>query len=363
MQNNKKILICPLDWGLGHATRCIPIINNLLHYGFGVVVAGDNRPLLLLQKEFPQLEFIRFEGYDIKYPRGENMNIRMMLFAPLILYRIIKEHQILKKIIEQHKIDIVISDNRFGLWNGGVYSIYITHQVAIKVPRHFSIAGLILYKLHCFFIEKYDECWIPDNKGVDNLSGDLTHLKAIPMNASFIGILSRFSNLEFELQRILYDVVVVLSGPEPQRSILSKKIKEQLLITSLKALIVEGITEVYEEIILSENINVVTHLTQKNLAIKMKQAKLIVCRPGYSTLMDLSTLGLKAAFIPTPGQTEQLYLAEYMKEENCFYYENQNNFNIERMIEVSNNYKGLNTVPKNELLECKVKELFKSNKN
>lgn len=358
MNKNKKVLICPLDWGLGHATRCIPIIQQLILNGFNVIVAADNRPLLLLQKEFPQLEYIRFKGYDIRYPSGKNMNSRMMMLAPLIIYRIFVEHQMLKKIIKQYGIDIVISDNRFGAWNKSVYSVYITHQITIKAPKYLNFAEVILYKLHSYFINKYDECWIPDNKGEINLSGDLTHSNPIPKNASFIGILSRFNNFVKDSQEILYDVVIILSGPEPQRSILSIKLKEQLLHTKLKAFIVEGITEVYEETILSDNINVVSYLTYKELVRKIQQGKLIICRPGYSTLMDLATLNLKAAFIPTPGQTEQEYIANYMKEKNNFYFEEQNNFVINRMIEESKSYTGFNAILENDLFENKIKELM-----
>ena len=134
MNTKKRILVAPLDWGIGHATRCIPIIKALIAHQFEVVIAADSRPLHLLTTEFPNLEMIRFSGYDIKYPKFLPMSISMLLQSPKILLALKKEHQLLEKIIEDYAIDGVISDNRYGLYDKKVPTVFITHQLQIQSP-------------------------------------------------------------------------------------------------------------------------------------------------------------------------------------------------------------------------------------
>ena len=131
MNRKKRILVAPLDWGIGHATRCIPIINALQAHEFEVVIAADGRPLHLLKNEFPNLEFIRFSGYHIKYSSYLPMGLSMLLQTPKILINIRKEHKLLAQIIDDYNIDGVISDNRFGLYNNKVPTVFITHQLQI----------------------------------------------------------------------------------------------------------------------------------------------------------------------------------------------------------------------------------------
>jgi len=171
-----RILIAPLDWGLGHATRCIPIINELLANNCEVLVAAENGTKSLLQKEFPQLVFLPLAGYRIKYSYQRSLfPLKILLQSPGLIYSICKEHHWLKKTVKTYNIDAVISDNRFGLFHSSIPSVYITHQLLIKTGNNFG--EKIAQKIHYWFIKKYSICWVPDFEGDNNIAGELSHPK------------------------------------------------------------------------------------------------------------------------------------------------------------------------------------------
>jgi len=353
LKSKKNILICPLDWGLGHATRCVPIIKECIHQGANVILAASNRPLAFLKKEFPNLTFIDFPGYNIKYPENGKMVFSMLKSAPGILKAIKNEKKILEKIIHDYNIDIVISDNRFGLQSKDAYCIYITHQVMIKCPPSLSFLEKYLYKIHRSYIKKYDECWIPDFANGINLSGDLSHKYPAHKNTFFIQPLSRFNLLKPEEKKSdkKYDVIVVLSGPEPQRSIFEEIVLEQAkTMNHIKFLFVRGITEEVQDIKQKENISMVSHLETEALRKAMIESGLIICRPGYSSIMDIVKLNKNAVFVPTPGQTEQLYLAGYFLSRNIFYSTNQEDFNLDNCLLKSYYYKGIGLIYNSNIL-------------
>jgi len=313
--SGKKILVCPLNWGLGHAARCIPIIQKLIENGNELTIAADGFPLTLLQKEFPSIPTIELKSYPIKYSKRDSQVGAMIRFLPKLVSGIILEHRWLAKFLEKEKFDIIISDNRFGLWNKHIFSIYITHQVMIKMPRNLTILEPVGYFLHKRIIKKYDECWIPDNENGILYSGDLSHLYPLPDRTKFIGILSRFTKWKDVEANNEFETVVVLSGVEPQRTLFEEKMIKHFQLSKGKVLIVEGRpTGNKENRTFFENITIFSHLEDEKLAAYMKGCQSIVSRSGYSTVMDLAVLGLlhKAFFYPTPGQTEQEYLAEHL---------------------------------------------------
>jgi uncharacterized protein (TIGR00661 family) len=347
-------LICPLDWGLGHATRCVPVIKGFIDSGANVIIAADNRPLSFLKKEFPLLQFIKFPGYDIRYPEKGSMILKMLFSFPRILSRIKRERKYLQKIIDEHKIDVVVSDNRYGLQNKKVKCIFITHQLTVKCPAWLKIFEHIIFLINKYFIKKFDECWIPD-------SGELSAKYDRFKNIHFIGIMSRFQNDQIHSSEILkYDVLCILSGPEPQRTVFEKIILEQLKeIKDLKTLIVRGITENESTSEISENIQMVSHLGTHKLAKAIVEAKVVVCRPGYSSIMDIVTLGGKVIFVPTPGQTEQEYLGKYYEERKLFYSASQKKFDLLTSIERSISYSGLKIESNQEILKERIQLLLK----
>ena len=322
----KKILLAPLDWGLGHATRCIPVIRELLKADHEVIIAADGRMEHLLREEFPDLRFIYLKGYGLSYSSVFPAWMKIIFQLPKIIFRMLAEHSQLRKIIREHKIDVVISDGRFGLWNKNICSVYMTHQVMIKCPRGLGVFEPLLYYFHNRIINKYNFCWIPDYKGVANISGDLSHKYPIPLNARFINPLSRYAPSSEEIN-FEYDLCIVISGPEPSRSVFEKIVLSQLDTYTGKAILIEGRPgRKHDE--QNGNHRIVSHLPSEALKKAIVSSRLVVCRSGYSSIMDLVALKKDAFFIPTPGQTEQEYLAEYLTSHKIFKSVSQSEFSL-----------------------------------
>ncbi|MDD3078715.1 MAG: glycosyltransferase family protein [Paludibacter sp.] len=306
-----KILIAPLNWGLGHAARCVPVIKKYIADGHEVVIAADGFPMEFLQQEFPSVRKIDFPSYTIHYSAGNTQILAMFRNLPPIISGIRREHKMIRKLQKQEKFDLIISDNRFGLWNHHTKTVYITHQLMIKMPASIKFLEPIAWWLHRQFILKYDECWIPDDAGKKNLSGDLSHKYPLPRNAHFIGKLSRFlENSKPQTIKKKFDVVAVISGIEPQRTIFEHEIIQHYQHSGIPTLIVCGQPSSRPTTYHIGDVTLTSHLNDQNLIDIFFAAKKIVCRSGYSTIMDLATLNLlhKTKFIPTPGQTEQEYL-------------------------------------------------------
>lgn len=315
MQTPEKILVCPLNWGLGHATRCVPLIREQIDAGNEVVIVADGYPLKFLREEFPQLRTIEYPSYPVHYSKTNTQVFALMKFLPKMFRKIHQEHLWLKKLLQAEHFDAVISDNRFGLWNKTVRSVYITHQVMIKMPKGLKILEPVTYFLHKKIIEKYDECWIPDYETDGGLSGDLSHKYPLPKNAHFVGVLSRFSVLKDTEPDASYDNVIVLSGVEPQRTMFEQEMIKKYRDRNEKTIIITGKPS---EKVQTEKVGHVTllpHLPSEKLVALFKGCRKIISRSGYTTVMDLEVIHClnKAEIFPTPGQTEQEYLVEYLR--------------------------------------------------
>ena len=310
-----RILVAPLDWGLGHATRCIPIIRELLQQGAEVSMAGEGAQEQLLRAEFPDVPFLPLQGYRVKYASTRSGVIRKIIAqSPKFLKAIGKEHEWLKKIIKENKIDTVISDNRYGLYNAEIPCVLITHQLAIKSPFG-RWSEWLLQKRNYKYINRFTECWIPDLQGSDNLAGDLSHPVTMPKaNVRYIGWLSRFKkNL---LQEKTGHLLIILSGPEPQRSLFENIIIRDIAHYEGSATIVRGLPGTNALLPSTNSIRIYNHLPAKQLNEEMEVAEFVISRSGYSTVMDIAALQKKSILVPTPGQTEQEYLAGYYMENN-----------------------------------------------
>jgi uncharacterized protein (TIGR00661 family) len=344
LRKMKKVLLCPLDWGIGHASRCVPVIRKLREAGLEVIIAADNRPFEFLRKEFPDLQMIRFPGKRIRYPKGSGFLWKMIMTTPSFLSSFREEHNQLREIVESYGADIVISDNRYGCWHPVKPSVFITHQLEIQVPPSVRFLQRTVRNILYRQIRHFSECWIPDFEIHRGIAGNLSHPDRLPGNAHYIGILSRFALRSFEVEDAItpaFDLMVMLSGPEPQRSILEEKIMRQLLNITLKAVIVRGITESDETSVIDGHIHIFSHLETNLMQEYMRRSALIVARSGYSTIMDVITLGKPAIFIPTPGQTEQEYLARYLMDKKIFFSMPQKNFDLIYAIELSKNFPGM----------------------
>ena len=324
-----RILIAPLDWGLGHATRCIPIIKELIHLNCDVCIAADKQILALLKKEFPHLVFLLLKGYKIKYSRNKkNFASTLFLQFPKITATIIYEKRWIRNVVKKYKIDAVISDNRFGLHYKKIPCIYITHQLFIETGN--NISSFLATKIHSFFIKKYAKCWVPDYEK-NGLAGRLSHPQKVLSNVAYIGAISRFEILPGVGQK--YDLFVSISGPEPQRTIFEKIILEQVKRFQRQVLIVRGLPAEEKEFVFDNKfVTITNHLSSTEMSLALQQSKQVICRSGYTTIMDLVNLKKSAVLVPTPGQKEQEYLAAFLWEKKYFRYLKQEDFSLEKIM-------------------------------
>lgn len=334
MAAKPRILIAPLDWGLGHATRCVPVIEEVIRQGGDPVLATAGRAHAYLKAELPTLEMIELPAYGIRY-NSPNMYWNMARQGPKILRAAWREHRQLQRIIRQRKADAVISDNRFGCFSSLVPCVFISHQLSIHVS--FSPLQGLANRLNHWFIRQYDECWIPDWPGAESLAGELHGPPSGGPSCRYIGLLSR---LRPEAAKKEYDILALLSGPEPQRSHLEAMLLRQLEELPYRVLLVQGKTERLERRRPAPHIEAVSYLKAEELQSALACSALVICRSGYSTLMDLAAMGKRALLIPTPGQTEQEYLAERMRALGYCPFQRQESIQLERGIREALEYSG-----------------------
>ncbi|MGD1945819.1 MAG: glycosyltransferase [Croceivirga sp.] len=338
MSNSKRVLIAPLNWGLGHATRCIPIIQALVLHGFEPIIASDGVALKLLRKEFPQLQSFALPSYDIKYAeKGKHFKLKMIWDSPKVLKTIAKERKATKRLVKAHQIEAIISDNRLGVRYKKVPSVFITHQLNVLSGNTTWFSS----KAHREVIKKFDVCWVPDVAGKPNLTGKLGHLKKAAFHIEYLGPLSRFQK---EALPIKYDVMILLSGPEPQRGMLAKQLLKELKQFRGNVLFVKGKIEAEKciETLHFKNAKVYVHnyMQSQELQTAINSSEIILCRSGYTTIMDLAKLEKKAFFIPTPGQYEQEYLAQRLHKKGIVPFSTQDKFILNDLNSVQE-YSGL----------------------
>ncbi|MBX2924919.1 MAG: glycosyl transferase family 28 [Chitinophagaceae bacterium] len=310
-----SILVAPLDWGLGHAARCIPIVNELIIQGWEVSLAGSGHSLSILLKEFPRLPGFSLKGYDIFYHSATgNLGFTIARQIPKIWAAIRHEHRWLQQALTTHRFNAVLSDNRYGLHAENVHSVFMTHQLAIRSGMHARIDQLLQW-LNYRYIHQFNECWIPDLEGATNIAGELSHPPKIPPNASYIGPLSRFTVEPHEKK---YDIAIVLSGPEPSRSIWENKLLHELNDFNGTAFFVRGVID-KPPVAHRPNVHVENMLAAEDLNKIIQQSEWIICRSGYTSVMDLIRLRKKAILVPTPDQPEQEYLASYLHSRGVLY--------------------------------------------
>lgn len=321
LKKTKNILVCPLEWGLGHAGRMIAVAAKLRDMNNKIFIGAGKEHLLLFKNEIPDLSLIEFPGFKPAYSRFLPQYMVLFLKTPLLIYHSIREHYKLKIIIQHYNIDIVISDNRFGLWNRNVKTAYFTHMLRIPFPKGFKrleAAGIFLHRI---IIKKYSLCFIPDLPGKTNLTGRMTHDLRLPENAIYTGILSRFTLAPALQTRNNYNFphnTVILSGPEPQRTLLKKKLTNILTDKQVPSIFLEGRPD--KEIKFKREGNIISynHLPASEMKEMIIYSESIICRSGYSTIMELISLKCTALLVPTPGQTEQEYLASYLSQKGWF---------------------------------------------
>jgi len=338
----KKLLVVPLDWGLGHATRCVPVIRDLVNNNCEVWLAGEGAQEKLLREEFPSLSFLPLKGYRVKYAKS-GLTGKLLLQIPSILRSIKEENQWLKEQVSKHQFEAVISDNRYGLYHKKIFSVFITHQLCIKSSFGKWSEGF-LQKWNYDLIDHFNECWIPDEEGKNNLAGELSHPATLPgIPVKYIGALSRFVRQDSfgekrNIQEIKDHLLIILSGPEPQRTILENKIIDQIVNYPGTATIARGLPTEKNIIPSTNTIQFYNHLSSQELNNEATKAEFIVSRSGYSTVMDIAALQKKSILVPTPGQTEQEYLADYLMKRQFSFCVKQKDLSLLKNIAAARNF-------------------------
>lgn len=327
-----RILVVPLDWGLGHATRCIPVIYELIKQNSEVWLAGEGAQEVLLKKEFPNLPFLPLKGYRVKYS-SSRLGFFLSIFSQLPrLFKTIKqENNWLKKVVNEYQFEAVIADNRYGLSHSSIPSVFITHQLTIKTPFG-KWSEQILQKINYRFINRFSECWIPDEKKENGFAGELSHPVTIPaIPVYYTGILSRLKNNKTKEEK--NHLVISLSGPEPQRTLLENKIVNEIAHYHGTATVVRGLPAASGLIPSSNDIIFYNHLGSEDFNKEIEKADYVISRSGYSTVMDILTLEKKSILIPTPGQTEQEYLAKYLMQKQLAFCIDQKHFSLKEVLQ------------------------------
>ncbi|MEN8223826.1 MAG: glycosyltransferase [Bacteroidota bacterium] len=308
--------------------------------------------------EFPDLEHVDVNTYGIRYSSKGSMTLQMAWQLPALLKAIKQEHHMLDQLIGTHAIDAVISDNRFGMWSKKIPAVYMTHQLMIKAPLLRPLSEKLLHHTHQKYISKFDECWIPDISGQHDLAGDLAHKKACSIPAFFIGPQSRFAAPSPSPQEKKYKYLFIISGPEPQRSIFEQKVLRQLRSCKGKAIVFSGRPECNKQVSYQDNVEIYNHMDTQEMQQKMLSSELIICRPGYSSIMDLAILGLPAVFVPTPGQTEQEYLAVLHKKRGNYNYVEQKEFTLNKLEKRIKGFSGIKLKTNQNILSQRIEHLL-----
>lgn len=314
MKAGSKILVAPLDWGLGHASRCVPIVQFLVEQGFEVIIGGSVSSLCYLHKRFPGLVNVELPSAKMSYGRRGMISLPFLFSMFRFARNIRKEHKALEKIITQYSIDYVFSDNRLGLYSDIVPSFYMTHQLNFDNGFLNRLPARMMKRLHSRYINKYRCCFVPDAEGELSLSGILSDSE---FETRHLGPLSRFCGKvppkidgDFDL--------LLLSGIEPQRTLLeSLFIEKYSTMPTSRLHIIRGVVT-GTELSLPSNISCESNPSDDRIASLIVSARRIFCRSGYSTLCDLAALGRRAVLVPTPRQPEQEYLADRFRDKFGF---------------------------------------------
>ncbi len=331
---SKNILVAPLNWGLGHSTRCIPIIKALETNGYNPILASDGYALEMLKKEFPNLTALALPSYEIEYAKnGKNFKWKMIFNSPKMISAILKEKKIIKKWVADYQLSGIISDNRLGVRSKKIPSVFITHQLNVLSGN----TSWFTSKMHLKIIKKFTACWVPDFEYKPNFTGKLGHIDDSKLKPNYLGPLSRLEKRELPKK---YDLMVLLSGPEPQRTLLEELLKIEVSKFKGEVLFVNGVIESSQKTNQVKHVTYYNYMNSEQLEEAFNESDIVLCRSGYTTIMDLAKLEKKAFLIPTPGQYEQEYLAKKLKKDGLFPYCKQEKFNIAKLNEVSI-YKGL----------------------
>jgi hypothetical protein len=341
-----SVLFSPLNWGLGHAMRDIPVIKALLAHNHEVTIAACGNALAVLQREFPSCRFIEFEDYPSPYSSGRFFLPKLAVYFPTLLSAVARERKETERILSRDHYDLVISDNRLGVYSSKVPSLFITHQLHFHLPPLLWPVELFASVPNRFHHGKFDRIIVPDNPpGPLSLAGKLSRPDSDTTwsRAFFAGILSGTPKLDMAAD---LDYLVLISGPEPQRTRLEEILIPVAQELDGRSVVLLGSPQRKSGVAEAGDCTVRSYVSSEEKAELMNRAKFVICRSGYTTMMELAELKKKAGlFIPTPGQTEQEYLSLYYEQKGWFISRSQYDLDLAADISTARKYAGFPEMP------------------
>ncbi len=326
-----KIFFPVLNWGLGHASRSLPLIRKYINLGHEVISASDGEALLMLRKELPDQKVMELPGYGIHYS-SKYMPFNLLRYGQGMLKSMKTEHELTDAIVKREQVDCIISDNRYGCYHQVIPSALITHQLQVFTGQ--KLLDIYIRRQIRGWCRKFSEIWIPDQAPPDNITGELSGIDTSPVPKYYLGIISE---LTCKPARGMYDAIAVISGPEPQRTLFEELIIQQLSELGGKYAVVCGKPGTNETTREEKNLTIIPYMSRAQLSGLLDKTEVIIARSGYTTLMDLANTGHKAILCPTPGQYEQIYLADRLATLGQCIYRRQENLNLNKaLIEVKN---------------------------
>ena len=322
-----KIFFPVLNWGLGHASRSLPLIKQYQAAGHEVLPAADGESLSMLRKELPDQLVLQLPGYGIQYV-SRFMPVNMLKHGPGMLRTMKAEHELTRAIVEKHHIDCIISDNRYGCYHHAVPSALITHQLQVFTGQ--KLLDVYIRRQIRNWFKRFSEIWIPDQAPPMSITGDVSGIDTNPVPKYYLGIISE---LHSKPAAGKFDAVAVISGPEPQRTHFEQMIMKQLSSLEGNFAIVRGRPDLNEPVKEEGNLVIYPFLSRAELSSLLNETEIVISRSGYTTLMDLANTRHKAILCPTPGQYEQIYLADRLDHLGQCVYVRQDHLDLEKALE------------------------------
>jgi uncharacterized protein (TIGR00661 family) len=336
-----NVIYAVCSWGLGHATRSLPVIRKLIDENNNITIISNGRSLDLLKKELGNaIDYIDIPDYPMLLSENSRQFMaKSVIYWPVFIRKMQSGLSKVTKMLKNMNCDVIVSDGRYDVYSKKIPSFFISHQIRIMNPLRIRMFETGSEIFNMFFFKRFVGVIVPDYKD-DNLSGDLSHnLRKIDENKiHYIGVLSDFKKKKTKKD---IDYLISITGPEPQRSFLQEKLLSQINNLNGNIVITLGKTEIKDKHI-NDNITTYSFLKKQEREDLLNRAKLIISRTGYSTILDLAVIGAKALMTPTPGQVEQVYLSEYHNKKGTFFSVDQEKINLTKDVEIAKKTTGIN---------------------
>ncbi|MFZ2471122.1 MAG: hypothetical protein WAW52_04180 [Methanothrix sp.] len=345
------VFVSPLNWGLGHSTRDIPIIEELLQRGHEVTVGTSGNALALLKRECPQCNFINFKDYPVPCSSSRFFLPAFAAGLPALLRAIVREKKRFEGILAENSFDLIISDNRMNVYSQKIPSYFITHQLRYSVPRLLYPLEMMTLPFNSLFHRHFEGVIVPDidpNGGSKNLSGKLcrSNLGATKRRVYYAGILTSIKKMAVTED---LDFLAIISGPEPQRTKLEEIIMKQVQTLPGEKVVLLGSPQNDSHRKVDEHTTVHSYVSTEEKAVLMNRARFIITRSGYTTMMEMAELDKKhGLFTPTPGQTEQEYLSRYYARAGWFLSKSQYKLKLAEDVAQAMQYRGFPEMAKTQ---------------